>query len=326
LLSTLRRREKKLYVAQIDASVGPALSEAFGLPPGTVSTGRAIAALKAVGFDLVFATAAANGAVAAAAASELISSQKVYFTSTCPAFVNYVERTRPDLIPQLSTVRSPSSVLSGVVKTALAKSKGLSAADVYVAAVGGCLARKEEVARTQLAGLTDVALTVRELVALIRFSGVNFHGLKDAPFDAPYSGGGQAFAVSGGVLAAVLGKAGVKGAAVEKLGGSAAQKAVSVTIGGKAGKAVAVQGLAEGVKLLDKLKKGDPAVADVRVVEVLACPGGCVAGGGSVKPKSKEAFLDRVAAIGKVAAAGEDGAIDAGQELLKTSFAKAVRK
>jgi NADH-quinone oxidoreductase subunit G len=319
VLSALRKREKKLYVAQVDASVGPALSEAFGLPPGTVSTGRAVAALKAIGFDFVFDTTAANAANVAETAKQLKASEKVYFTSTCPAFVNFVERSRPELIPQLSTVRTPASILSGVVKSSFAKEKGVNGADIYVVAVGGCLARKEEIARKQLAGLTDVALTVRELVALIKFSGINFYGLNDAKFDAPYAGGSGAFAVSGGALAAVLKKAGEVG--IEKLEGSGPQKVVQIG----AGKAVAIQGLADALKFLDKLKKGDPSVAGVKAVEVLACPGGCVAGGGSVKPGSKGAVEARVAAIRNLKGGGTT-VIDATQELLQTSFAKAARK
>jgi iron only hydrogenase large subunit-like protein len=279
-----------------------------------------------VGFDLVFDTGVANGATAAATAKQVVASDGIVFTSTCPAFVNFVERSRPELIPQLATVRSPASILSGLIKGGIATEKGVAAGDVYVAAVGGCLARKEEIARKQVSGLTDVALTVRELVALIRLSGVNFHALKDAAFDSPYQNGGSGFSTSGGVLTAVLQKAGGQSEGIGKLAGSAAQKIVDVTIGGKSGKAVAIQGLSDGIKFLDKLKKGDPSLAGVRVVEILACPGGCVAGGGSVKPANKAAIDARIAAIGKLAGGGDSSAIDVSQELLQTSFAKAARK
>jgi iron only hydrogenase large subunit-like protein len=219
------------------------------------------------------------------------------------------------------------SILSGLIRNRLAKERRIDAADIYIANIGGCLAQKSEVARKQLAGLTDVSLTVRELVALIGFSGVNFHSLKDAEFDAPYHSGDAGFAISGGVLAAVLRQTDGKGQSLEKLVGSAIQKVLPVKIGGKDGKVVAIHGLADGMKFLDRLTKGDPALTDVRVVEILACPGGCVAGGGSVKPENKAAIEARVAAIRKLALAGsEDRMVDVPQDLLQTTFARTMPK
>jgi NADH-quinone oxidoreductase subunit G len=321
VLSALRKREKKLYIAQLDASVGPGLSEAFGLPAGTISTGKAVAALKAIGFDFVFDTTVANSANVAETARQWTSSEKVYFTSTCPAFVNFIERSRPDQIPQLSTVRTPASILSGVVKRQFAEGKGLKQTDLYVVAVGSCLARKEEIQRKQLEGLTDVALTARELVALIKFSGINFYELKDAEFDPPYVGGSGAFAISGGVIAAILRRGRARKGIGKLEGGSAPQKGTTTSYG----TAVVIQGLAEALKFLEKLKKGDPTVKDVKLVEVLACPGGCVAGGGSVKPGNKEVVEARVAAVMKLKG-GERRMIDVSQDLLLTSFEKVGRK
>jgi NADH-quinone oxidoreductase subunit G len=345
VLSALQNKQRKVYAAQIDAAAGIAISDAMGLAPGTVSTGRVVSALHQLGFDLVFDSGFGADVNAILTAQELIASlddQRPFFTSTCPAFLNYVERSRPDLIPQLSTVRSPSEIVSELVKNVLGKSKNWQPDEVCCVSIGSCLARKER--------QVDAVLTVRELVELVRLSGINFHSLEDRQFDHVYgSGSGSAalYATSGGALEGtlraayqILNKRAIPNAAVQKLWGPAARKVAEIGLGSQTIKVAVLQGLAEAMKFLDLLKKGDPAVQGIKAVEVLACPGGCVGGGGAAKPAGKEVLDARVKAVYRLAAAAAVKApgdnplvspvlatLDAHQTqaLFKTSFAKAKR-
>ena len=317
LLQAMKDRKKKLYVCQVHPAAKVAISEALGLDAGTISTGKLVGALKNLGFDLVFDTAFACDLHAMQSAEELIehlNNQKdgVLFTSTCPSFINYVEQSRADLIPQISKLKSPVAILSGLIKHTLPKQMQLQAEDIYSVCVTPCTATKDEVNKASLnvngVKETDVCLTIRELVEMLKLVGINFADIPDeGQFDNVYgfgSGGGQMYGTSGGVMEATLrvaygilnGKKMPK-PVIQQIRGMQAQKVAEVDLGTKKVKVAVVQGLANAMKLLDKIKKKDKAVKDVRFVEVLSCPGGCVCGGGTPKPRTKEALEERTKAI-----------------------------
>jgi NADH-quinone oxidoreductase subunit G len=329
VLAALQNRKKKLYAVQVDPTVSITLSEALGQP---ITNGKVVSALKALGFNVVLDTSFAADIHAVSLARDLIKklpTPDTIFTTTCSSFVNYVQKSNTALLGSLSTVKSPTAICSGFIATALSKSKGVNPSDVYAVSVGPCTAKK---------GGADVALTVRELVDLLRLGGIDLASLPEANYDLQAGSGSAAlYGASGGVVEATLRAAyrilngkDLPDASVQKLRGAGAQKVVTVNLGSQQVKVAAVSGLAEGQKFLDKLKKKDPAVAGVKLVEILACPGGCVVGGGTPKPANKAAIEARVKAVAQSSAnaaqkyAAVDGGIDPQllETLVRTSYGK----
>ena len=315
---SIRKHAKKAYVVQVDPAAKVAVSDAFKLKAGTVSTGKIVAALKKLGFDFVFDSAFGCDLHAQQGAQELIEHLKtnktgVLLTTTCPSFVKFVEQSRSELIPRMSTLRSPEAMLASLIRSTIPKKLQVRPDEVCNVILTTCTAKKEEIERaylTDAAGAkdTDVVLTVREFVEMVHQAGIDFAALPDdAQFDIAYgtgSGAGNMYGTSGGCMEATLrsayqilnGKKMPK-PVIQKVRGMQAQKIAEVDLGTQKVKVAVVQGLANAMKLLDKIKKKDKTVKDVRFVEILSCPGGCVCGGGSPKPDSKEAMDGRVEGI-----------------------------
>ena len=317
VLESIRKHAKKAYVVQVDPAAKVAISDAFKLKAGTVSTGKLVAALKRIGFDLVFDSAFGCDAHAQQGAKELIehlktNKQGVLLTTTCPSFVKFVEQSRSELIPRMSALKSPEAILSALIRRVVPEKLKVQPDEVCNVILTTCTAKKAEIERpgyTTEAGVkeTDVVLTVRELIDMIRQAGIDFETLEDAEFDSLFgtgSGAGQMYGTSGGAMEATLraayqilnGKKMPK-PVIQKVRGMQAQKVTDVDLGTQKVKVAVVQGLANAMKLLDKIKKKDKAVKDVRFVEILACPGGCVCGGGSPKPETKETLEARVEGV-----------------------------
>jgi NADH-quinone oxidoreductase subunit G len=297
------------------------LCDGLGLPAGSIGTGKMVTALKKLGFNYVFDTNFAADLTIVEEATELVSritkgsAPLPMFTSCCPAWVNYVEQSDPSLIPNLSTCRSPLGMHSAIIKTDWAQLKGLAPAQIYNVAVMPCTAKKDEVAREQFRTRgyreTDLVITTRELVRLIKKKKINFKTLPDTDFDPCYSigsGAGAIFCGSGGVMEAAV-RTAYTFVTKKTLGAldfpalRGAKDGIKIVTadfdGTKVGVAVA-QGIANAQKLIAKIKAKDPSVANVAFVEVMACPGGCVCGGGSPKAKTKKAVDARVDAVYKI--------------------------
>jgi len=311
----------KFVVVQDAPAVRAALGEEFGYPPGTLVTGKMLAAVRRLGFDRVFDTNFAADLTIIEEGSELIKRVKEggtlpLITSCSPGWVKFAEHFYPEFIPNLSTCKSPHQMLGALVKTYYAEKEGIDPASIVVVSVMPCTAKKFECTRPEMrdSGYQDVdyVLTTRELARMIREAGIDFRALPDETYDNPlgeYSGAATIFGATGGVMEAALrtayelltGKAlaDVEFKAVRGLEGS---KEAVVPIEGVGDVRVAVaHGLGNARKLLERVKKGETTY---HFIEVMACPGGCVGGGGQPIPVSNEKRKLRAGAL-----YGEDKAL-----------------
>ena len=320
-MNVLQNRPRKLLVVQTAPAVRVALSEALGLPSGTISTGKMVAALRRLGFDKVYDTNWSADLTILEEANELISrltkpnSVLPMFTSCCPAWVNYIEQSRPNFIPNLSTCRSPQGMLSSCIKNVLTKNLGVPAKEIFTMSIMPCTAKKDEIERPQLRTKdgekeTDIVLTVRELAEMIKLSNINFLSLPDEEFDVPYglaSGAGAIFAATGGVMEAaartafeaVTGKK-LTNVVIDGVRGLKVTKICTLDLEGTKLQVAVSHGIAEAGRLLDRLEAKDPELKDVKFIEVMACPGGCVNGGGTPKIKDNNVMMTRINAIYKI--------------------------
>lgn len=292
-------RDKKV-VAQIAPSIRVALGELFGLEPGENSIGKITAALRKIGFDKVFDTNFAADLTIMEEASEFIERLKKgenlpIFTSCCPAWVKYVEQSRPEYIKNLSTCRSPLSMMSPVLKELLPKYfEGYTKENIIVVSIMPCTAKKFEIQRPMLQheGVldSDFVLTTQELGRMIKEAGIDFKNLESEEEDSPfgqYSGAGTIFGASGGVAEAaartayefVTGKE-LKDVNITQMRGvdkASRSKVMELDLDGTKIKVRIVSTIVEAEKALKELDEGK---ADFQMLEVMACPGGCVNGGG----------------------------------------------
>ena len=299
----LAQKEKPVMV-QIAPAVRVGISEEFGLEPGAISTGKVVAALKALGFDYVFDTNFAADLTIMEEANEFVQrltkgGDLPIMTSCCPAWVNFCETQYPDLLKYLSTCRSPQSMFSPVARYYFAdKILGKKPDEVIVMSIMPCIAKKYEVAREELGkdGIidTDLSLTVRELARMIKEAGIDLSTIEEAEFDSPlgYStGAADIFGVTGGVLEAAL-RTAYTDVTKEELPDDAIEfkavrgfegiKEATVNVGGTDVNVVAASSLGCARKLMDELRADLAAgkAPKYHIIEIMACPGGCVAGGG----------------------------------------------
>lgn len=290
-------RDKKV-VAQIAPSVRVALGEMFGIAPGENSIGLIAAALRRIGFDLVFDTNFSADLTIMEEATELIERLKSgknlpLFTSCCQAWVKYIEQSHPEFIPNLSTCKSPQSMLSPILKELLPKYfEGYTKENTEVVSIMPCTAKKIECRRKQLEteGVSDTnfVLTTQELGRMIKEAGIDFKNLTPEKEDNPfgdYSGAGTIFGASGGVAEAaartayefVTGEE-LKNVDIKQMRGTT-NRSRSVELDLKGTKLVVrvVSTIVEAEKALQEIKNG---TADFQMLEVMACPGGCIGGGG----------------------------------------------
>ena len=303
VLHTLDARRRRTAV-QVAPATRIAISEEFGMAPGTVSTGRMINALRQLGFDYVFDTNFAADLTIMEEATEFLTrvqEQKrlPLFTSCCPGWVNWVEIHRPDILPHLSTTKSPQQMHGALTKRgAFARSLGLEFAagnqEPYVVSIMPCTAKKDESARPGVAGDVDYVLTTRELARMIRARGIAFGALSEAAeFDNPLgesTGAGQIFGASGGVMEAVvrtaahfIGQEDTLPLEWHQMRGVI--KGVKTADIPGVGKVAICNGIAAAQQLLATDAWRDEFVA----IEVMACVGGCLGGGG--EPKSMDPFI-----------------------------------
>lgn len=288
-LDTGRRKT----VVQTAPATRVAISEEFGLDPGTISTGRLVAALRACGFDYVFDTNFTADLTIMEEGSELLArvagkgGPLPMLTSCCPGWINVVELQYPELIPHLSTAKSPQQMHAAVTKSIFAKAAGLED-EPYTVSLMPCTAKKDEAVRPGMRGDVDAVLTTRELAQLMRHRGIHLAHMPEAEYDDPLgqsTGAAQIFGASGGVMEAALRTAlALAGLETERIDfhevrGLHGIKEAEIP---GFGRVAACSGMAQAKRLL-----ADPDWKDRYVfVEVMACKGGCLGGGG--EPKSDD--------------------------------------
>lgn len=304
----------KFVVIQDAPAVRAALGEEFGYPPGTLVTGKMLAAARMLGFDRVFDTNFAADLTIMEEGSEFLRRVKEggtlpLITSCSPGWIKFIEHFYPDMLPHLSTCKSPHQMLGALAKTYFAKKAGVDPKDIVVVSVMPCTAKKFECNRPEMAdsGFKDVdyVLTTREFARMIKQAGVNFNSLPDASYDDPmgeYTGAATIFGATGGVMEAALrtayelatGKT-LKNVEFATVRGLEGIKEAVVPVDGIGDVRVAVaHGLGNARKLLEKVKEGKTAY---HFIEIMACPGGCVGGGGQPIPVNNEIRALRAKAL-----------------------------
>ncbi len=304
---------RKLMVAQAAPAIRISLGEFFGLPPGTNVTGKVAAALRRMGFKHVFDTDFTADLTIMEEGTELVERLKgggklPLFSSCCPGWVKFAEHNFPELLPNLSTCRSPQQMMGAVVKTYLARKVGVKPEDIFVVSVMPCTAKKYEARRPEMSreGVpdVDVALTNREFARLLDHFGISFEQLPEESFDSllgSTSGSGDIFAASGGVMESALRTAyhlvtgkDLKKLELHEVRGIEGVKEATVELGGTKLKVAVVNTLGHARRLAEKIRQGE---ADYHFVEVMACPGGCAGGGGQIYGLEKERILQRIQSI-----------------------------
>lgn len=286
----------KKVVVQIAPAVRVALGEEFNLEAGENTIGKIYSAARRLGFDLIFDTNFSADLTIMEEANEFIGrltkGEKLpLFTSCCPAWVRYLELQHPEMLDHLSTCKSPQGMLSPLVKEFLPKYyEDYKKEDIVVVSIMPCTAKKYEATREQIAGETDYVLTTQEFARMIKTAGIDFKKLKNEKADSPfggYTGAATIFGASGGVAEAAVRTAynmvtgeELKDVDITTLRGVDAEswtKDSVVDIKGTKVKVRVVSTLKEAEKSLKEIKSG---TADFQILEVMACPGGCVNGGG----------------------------------------------
>ena len=290
-------------IAQTAPAVRVALGEEFGMPIGTNVTGKMVTSLKRLGFDKVFDTNTGADLTIMEEAHEFIERFKSnenlpMITSCSPGWIKYIEMNYPELLSHLSTCKSPHEMFGAILKTYYSKKIGIDANKIYVVSIMPCIAKKFESKRPEMKNEelwnVDNVITTRELSRMIKQANIEFENLEESQFDDPMgeaTGAGAIFGTTGGVMEAALrtaqdtltGKDLPQIDFEEVRGGEGIKKAI-VNIGEKDIKVVAASGLKNAQIILEEIKSGK---ADYQFVEIMACPGGCIMGGGQPIKSSK---------------------------------------
>lgn len=313
-LKTVERLLKtdKTVIFQFAPSIRTSIGEEFGMKHGSVVTGKLIAAIRKLGANEVFDVSVGADFTTTEEANELIEKLKTndlpLFTSCCPAWVKFIEFYEPDFIDNLTTVRSPHMILGGLIKTYWANKKDIKAKDISVVSVMPCVAKKYEIERKEfrIDGLkpVDYVITTRELAYLLKKKEINLAKIKEEKPSSIFgsaSGGGIIYGASGGVMESALRSAHHKltkrklpKIEFKEVRGMEGLKRASVKIGKKNLKVAVANGIHNARKILEELKE-DPSKYDY--VEVMACFGGCIGGGGQPVPSNSKIRLKRAKAL-----------------------------
>ncbi len=290
-------------IVQTAPAVRVALGEEFGMPIGTNVVGKMVTALKRLGFDKVFDTNTGADLTIMEEANEFIerftkNDNLPMITSCSPGWVKYIEMNYPELLPHLSSCKSPHEMFGAILKTYYVNREGLDPEKIYVVSVMPCIAKKFERQRPEMMedNLYDVdnVITTRELARMIKQANIEFEKLEDSNFDSPMgeaSGAGAIFGTTGGVMEAALRTAqdtltgkDLPKIDFEQVRGGEGIKRATINIAGKDINVVAASGLANARTILEEIKSGK---ANYQFVEIMACPGGCIMGGGQPIKSSK---------------------------------------
>ncbi|MCK4591956.1 [FeFe] hydrogenase, group A [Candidatus Parcubacteria bacterium] len=318
--------KSKIVIAQFAPSIRVSIGEEFGLPYGKIATGQVVAGLRKLGFDHIFDVNFGADVTTVVEAKELLGrlnnsdkksakSKLPMITSCCPAWVKYVEFYHPELIPNLTTARSPHIHLGGIIKTYWAEKMNVDPKNIVVVSIMPCTAKKFESSRKEMKikGMfpVDYVLTTREFAWMIKRGCVNFAKIKGEQADHPlgeYSGAAAIYGGSGGVMESALRSARFFACAGDKkkenkicklnldfksVRGLDNVKETAVSVSGAKLRVAVVNGIGNIEQVLEKLNSYD-------YIEVMACPGGCIGGGGQPIPTTDEIRKKRIAALYKI--------------------------
>lgn len=318
-------------VVQIAPAVRVSVAEEFGQPPGTIATGKLVSALRQLGFDRVFDTDFTADLTIMEEGHELLERIKnggtlPLLTSCSPGWIKYIEHNYPELLPHLSSCKSPQQMFGALAKSYYARQAGIDPATIFVVSIMPCTAKKFESRRPEMkdSGHQDVdaVLTTRELGRILKQAGVDFAALPEGQFDAPLgisTGAAAIFGVTGGVMEAALRTVYevVTGQELEQLEFSEVRglqgiKEATVDLEGSKVKVAVAHGLGNARRIMELIKAGR---ADYAFVEVMCCPGGCIGGGGQPYGTTDSVRRQRIEAIYRV---------DAGLPLRKSHHNPAV--
>lgn len=288
--------ENKTVVVQVAPAIRVAIGEEFGIPAGTSVTKKLAAALKKLGFDAVFDTDFSADLTIMEESAELIErvtkgENLPILTSCCPGWINFIESQFPDMLNLPSSCKSPQQMFGAIAKSYYAQKIGKDAKDMVVVSIMPCLAKKYECSRDELAvnsvADVDYSLSTRELAKMLKSAGIDLNDMPEDSFEDPMgeaTGAADIFASSGGVLEAALRTAYEKitGKTLDcvdfkEVRGLEGTKEATVKVGDLELNVAVVSGLGNARKILEKIKNGE---ANYHAVEVMACPGGCINGGG----------------------------------------------
>ena len=293
-------RDKDTYVVvQTAPAVRVALGEEFGMPIGTNVEGKMVTALKRLGFDKVFDTNTGADLTIMEEANEFVERLQKndciqMITSCSPGWIRFIELNYPELLGHLSSCKSPHQMFGAILKSYYAEKQNIDPKKMFVVSVMPCVAKKFESTRVEMPDDVDAVITTRELARMIKQANIDFVGLEDSKFDDPMgeaTGAAAIFGTTGGVMEAALRTAyeTVTGKELEKVDfedvrGKKGIKKAEVEIGDIKLKVAVAHGLSNARKILEEIKSGK---ADYQFVEIMACPGGCVTGGGQPIVNSK---------------------------------------
>ncbi|MEN8191332.1 MAG: NADH-dependent [FeFe] hydrogenase, group A6 [Bacteroidota bacterium] len=305
--------DSKLVVVQIAPAVRASLGEEYNMPLGENVTGKIVTGLRRLGFDKVFDTNFAADLTIMEESAELVNRVQnggtlPMFTSCCPGWVKYIEQNRPELLGHVSSCKSPHEMEGAVLKTYYAQKMNLDPNDIYVVSVMPCTVKKYESERPELSEDyrpdVDAVLTTRELVRMFKMYGVEFAELPNDEFDNPLgesTGAAAIFGTSGGVMQAALRTAyntltgqNLDVLNFEDLRGSDGIKESTVNINGMDVNIAVVNGIGNIGNILDEIEEGK---SKYHFIEVMACPNGCINGGGQPIHQKPEKVMKRVQAL-----------------------------
>ena len=293
----------KYVVVEVAPAVRASLGENFDFPIGVDVEGKIAVALRELGFDKVFDTKFSADLTIMEEANEFLNRMQnggklPLLTSCCPGWVKYCEHFYPDMTDHLSSCKSPQQMFGAVAKSYYAEKLGIPKEKIVVVSVMPCTAKKFEITRPEMAGDVDISITTNELARMIKDAEIQMEAMDFEEFDNPLglgTGAGVIFGATGGVMEAAL------RTAVEKMGGKALDKLefcdvrgvegvkeASYEVNGKTLKVAVASGLANAKIVMDKVRSGE---ADYQFIEIMACPGGCVNGGGQPHLSYKDSVL-----------------------------------
>ena len=304
---------EKTVIVQVAPAIRVSVGETFGMKPGSLVTGRLITALRMIGFDKVFDTDFTADLTILEEGTEFIERIKTggvlpMLTSCSPGWINYIEQFYPDLLPHLSSCKSPQQMFGALAKTYYADKLKIEPEDLIVVSCMPCTAKKYEALRPEMKrdGVQDVdyVLTTRELGRMIKMQGYNLEHMEDDSFDEPFgitTGAGLIFGASGGVMEAALRSVYeiITGTELENIDfhdvrGLDGFKEATVFVGDLEVRVAITNSLKNAKIMLEKIKAGE---ADYHFVEVMCCPGGCIGGGGQPRPTNNVVRLERIKGI-----------------------------
>ncbi len=287
-------------IVQTAPAVRAALGEEFGMPIGTNVEGKMVTALKKIGFDKVFDTDTAADLTIMEEANEFIerftnNGKLPMITSCSPGWIKYIEMNYPELLEHLSSCKSPHQMFGAILKSYYAEKEEIDPKKMFVVSVMPCVAKKFERTREQMPDDVDAVITTRELARMIKQANIEFTELEDGEFDSPMgeaTGAGVIFGTTGGVMEAALRTAyetitgnELKDVEFESVRGKKGIKKAIVKIGDTDVKIAVAHGLSNAAKIMEEIRSGE---ADYQFVEIMACPGGCIMGGGQPIRSSKD--------------------------------------